>query len=100
MNRVYKSVPKYKPALFHIAAFKVVNYNTDYVTMTTNSSFNNLAFMSLCNEAATAYYCVSYHVTAMEGPRQWVMNETLQEIGALVSQTCQGRLLWQPLYLS
>ena len=78
---------------FNITAFRIMDYNTDYVTMATNTS-NNLAFMSICNEAASAYYCVSYHVTTMEGHRQWVMNETLREIGDLVSQTCQGMSLY------
>ena len=67
-----------------------MNYQTEYVATTTNTSSNDLAFMSVCNEAAAAYYCVSYHVSSMQGARQWVMNETLEEIGALVSLTCQG----------
>ena len=67
-----------------------MNYHTEFVTMATNSSSSDLGFMSICNEAAAAYYCVSYHVSSMQGARQWVMNETLEEIGSLVSLSCQG----------
>lgn len=66
------------------SAYQIVSY-----TPTRNLSIQeDFLFQQLCNEASSAYYCISQQMTSLVAERLEVMNSTLHTIGDFVYNKC------------